>query len=146
MIISFDLDDTLIPSTKTFPIEKQMGILKALGTEKLRQGTVEIFKQLKSDGHEIYIYTTSFRNKWKVLLTFMLYGVPVDRFINQAHHLKEAKNHGRTCSKYPPAFGIDIHVDDSEGVRIEGERHNFRTIIIKDTDRDWSSTVLSALG
>lgn len=145
MIISFDLDDTLIPSTRTFSVEKQNWILKVMRSEKIRKGTIQLFTELKNDGHQIYIYTTSFRERWKVLLMFRLYGIPVDRFINQDHHTKEARMHGHTCSKYPPAFGIDVHVDDSDGVSIEGERHNFRTIIIKDTDPDWTLTVRAAL-
>lgn len=145
MKISFDLDDTIIPSSKIFPVEEQNWLLKFFGIEKVRKGTITLFKELKSRRHTIYIYTTSFRPRLRMLLTFHLYGIPVDRFINQEHHDKALKEHKNRTSKYPPAFGIDVHVDDLPGVKIEGERYNFRTIIIEPTDNDWTRTVLKNL-
>jgi hypothetical protein len=146
MKISFDLDDTLIPASKTFPTEEQNWLLRLFGIEKIRKGTIQLFKELKLSGHTIYIYTTSFRTMPKMLLTFHLYGIPVYRFINQGHHDKELKENRNRTSKYPPAFGIDVHVDDLPGVKIEGERHNFKTIIIDPTDSNWTQTVIRQLG
>ena len=48
-------------------------------------------------------------------------------------------------SKYPPAFGIDFHVDDSEGVKIEGEEHGFRVVIVRPDDEHWARVVLDAV-
>jgi FMN phosphatase YigB (HAD superfamily) len=112
MIISFDLDDTLIPGTKTFDTEDQNLIQKLTGIERIRKGTIELFKELRSRGHNIYIYTTSFRPTIKAKLMF-LSGIPVDRVINQPCHDRELKENKTRCSKFPPAFGIDVHVDDS---------------------------------
>lgn len=145
MIISFDLDDTLIPGTKTFGTEKHSIVQRLIGLEKIRYGTVELFKELRSKGHSIYIYTTSFRPTLKIKLTFYLYGIPVDKVINQQLHDKELKEIKTRTSKYPPAFGIDIHVDDSPGLRIEGERFNFKTIIVDEHDKDWTGTVLKSV-
>ena len=41
------------------------------------------------------------------------------------------------CSKYPPAFGIDLLIDDAEGVSIEGERFGFRVFRISGNDLSW---------
>ncbi|MBG8552011.1 HAD family hydrolase [Hymenobacter guriensis] len=146
MTISFDLDDTLIPASKIFPTEEQNWLLRLLGIEKVRKGTVGLLKELKSRGHTIYIYTTSYRSTRKILLTFHLYGIPIDRFINQEHHNNKLKEHRNRTSKYPPAFGIDVHVDDLPGVKMEGELYNFRTIIIDPQDSNWTETVLRAMG
>ncbi|MCR5886774.1 HAD family hydrolase [Hymenobacter sp. J193] len=140
------MDDTLIPASKTFPTEEQDWLPRLLGIEKVRKGTVGLFKELKSRGHTIYIYTTSYRSTGKILLTFHLYSIPIDRFINQGHHNNKLKEHRNRASKYPPAFGIDVHVDDLPGVKMEGERHNFRTIIIDPQDSNWTETVLRAMG
>lgn len=145
MIISFDLDDTLIPGTKTFETENQNLIQRLTGIERIRKGTIELFKELKSRGHNIYIYTTSFRPTLKTKLTFLSYGIPVDRVINQQCHDRELKENRTGCSKFPPAFGIDIHVDDSPGLKIEGEKFNFRTIIIDKNDLTWTVKILKAV-
>ena len=145
MIISFDLDDTLIPGTKTFDTEKQNLIQKLTGTEKIRKGTIELFKELRSRGHKIYIYTTSFRPTLKAKLTFLSYGIPVDKVINQQSHDRELKENKTRCSKFPPAFGIDIHIDDSPGLKIEGDKFNFRTIIIEEKDLTWTDKILKSV-
>ena len=142
MTISFDLDDTLIPGTKTFETEEQNLIQKLTGIERIRKGTIELFKELRFRGHNIYIYTTSFRPILKAKLTFLSYGIPVDRVINQQDHDRELKENKTRCSKFPPAFGIDIHVDDSPGLKIEGEKFNFRTIIIEENDLTWTDKIL----
>lgn len=59
MIISFDLDDTLIPGIKKFETEKRSISQKLCGIEKIRFGTIELMKSCKLQGHKIYIYTTS---------------------------------------------------------------------------------------
>ena len=132
-------------SFKDFSDRRTKLAAKTIWNRKIRKGTIELFKELKLREHIIYIYTTSFRPSLKMLLTFHLYGIPVDRFINQGHHDKELKENRNRTSKYPPAFGIDIHVDDLPGVRIEGERHNFRTIIIDPRDNNWIQTVIGHL-
>ena len=38
-------------------------------------------------------------------------------------------------------YGIDLLVDDSHGVRIEGERHGFRTVVVDPTDSEWAEKV-----
>ena len=145
MTISFDLDDTLIPGTKRFDTEKQTVVHRLLGLEKIRLGTIDLFKELRSKGYRIYIYTTSFRSVIKIKLMFYSYGIPVDTVINQQQHDRRLKESRIRTSKYPPAFGIDIHVDDSPGLRIEGEKFNFRTIIIDEGDKNWSRTIFENL-
>jgi hypothetical protein len=53
---------------------------------------------------------------------------------NQSVHSKKV-NHRAT--KYPPAFGIDLLIDDSEGVKIEGQKFDFDVLCIKPDDEDW---------
>ncbi|SDL98892.1 hypothetical protein SAMN05421823_109215 [Catalinimonas alkaloidigena] len=142
MLISFDLDDTLIPSAKRFPTEPQTIGQRWMGIEKLRQGTVLLFRTLQADGHHLCIYTTSFRPPRAIRWMFWTYGLRVERIINQKRHDRELGTRKRLYSKYPPAFGIDLHVDDSRGVAQEGERFGFRTVIVAATDAHWTATVL----
>ena len=48
----------------------------------------------------------------------------------------------KEVSKFPSQFGIDIHVDDSKGVAMEGEKYGFSTIIISDKESDWIQQIL----
>ncbi|MBF4473103.1 MULTISPECIES: hypothetical protein [Flavobacterium] len=141
MKISFDLDDTLISKTK-FPLEKDTFFHQFFSFERIRLGTIDLFKKLKSENHEIYIYTTSFRSVSKIRLMFFIYGISVDGIINQQKHIKVLGEKSKTISKLPSKFGIDIHVDDSKGVEMEGERHDFKTIIISDNDKNWTNFIL----
>ena len=82
MNISFDLDSTLIPNRKEFETEKRGGIAKLFGIEEIRKGTAELIAELKSQGHNVHIYTTSFRTNRKIRLTLKYYGIKVDRIVN----------------------------------------------------------------
>lgn len=89
MILSFDLDDTLIANNK-FKLEKTNFLQRILGIESLRKGTIGLFKELKKQNHKIYIYTTSYRSESRIKWTFYSYGIPVDFVINQQKTPKEA--------------------------------------------------------
>jgi hypothetical protein len=145
MIISFDLDDTLIPGIKKFETEKRSILQKVCGIEKIRTGTIELMKTCQLQGHKIFIYTTSLRPISKIMWTFYTYGIKLDKVINQQKHEKMQRDHGVNSSKYPPAFNIDIHVDDSRGVEMEGRRFNFRTIIISENNRNWTDDILKSV-
>ncbi|MFT3703924.1 MAG: hypothetical protein QM802_16280 [Agriterribacter sp.] len=115
---------------------------KIFKLEVIRIGTVELMKGLKMDGHKIYIYTTSLRSTTKIWCTFIIYGIRLDKVINQKIHDKTLREQAKSFSKYPPAFNIDIHVDDSKGVAIEDERHRFKTIVVSENDLKWTETIL----
>jgi len=144
MIISFDLDDTLISKNK-FELEKSNLLQQFFGLENLRKGTIDLFRELKKQKHQIYIYTTSYRSESRIKWTFYSYGVSVDFVINQQKHQKSIRKKDIYCSKFPPMFNIDIHIDDSIGVEMEGQKYGFKTIIISEKDENWNQTILSNL-
>ncbi len=145
MKISFDLDDTIISGNKSFETERQTLFQKLLGMERIRKGTVELFKELKKRGHIVGIYTTSYRSCTKIKLLFLLNGFSIDFVINQRRHLLKLYGSNIHCSKYPLAFNIDLHVDDSRGVEIEGQRYGFQTLIIEEQYSEWVNLVLNDL-
>jgi hypothetical protein len=149
MHIAFDLDDTLIPCEFRFPLERTPWLARALGLEPLRQGTVELCRQLRGRGHHLSVYTTSLRNPLAVHLMFLAHGIRLAGVINQDRHVRCLRN-GRPaaneCSKYPPAFGIDLLVDNSEGVREEGRRFGFSVVVVQPDDGDWIEAVRARVG
>jgi hypothetical protein len=52
---------------------------------------------------------------------------------------------GIACSKYPPAFAIDLLVDDAGGIEMEGKRFGFAVLQIKDDNTSWCELVGSAV-
>ena len=144
MKISFDLDDTLIPGCITFPTEKQNAFQKLVGIEPIREGTIKLMKQLKTEGYSICIYTTSYRNTFAIRFAFWTFGIGLHTVVNQTKHNEVLKEKRNLYSKYPPAFNIDLHIDDSPGVGLEGQRFKFKTVIVND-DKLWHNQILSAL-
>jgi len=149
MRISFDLDDTLICTRKEAPWEPNRVpfFLKPWINEPLRLGTRALMQELKTWGHEIWIYTTSYRSPCSVRLWLRCYGIQVAGVINQNIH--RAHLHRYPCdswpSKNPRAFGIDLHVDDSEGVKLEGKKYSFKVVVICPEDCNWTLAVLEAV-
>lgn len=137
MNISFDLDSTLIPNGNEFETEKRNVLAKLLGIEKIRLGTYTIIKELQNKEHKVHIYTTSFRSKIRIRLTLLFYGIKISRIVNQSENYKILKKKNINSSKYPSAFGFDLHIDDSKGVEIESKNFNFDVIIVEPSDEYW---------
>jgi hypothetical protein len=143
--IAFDLDRTLIHCGFAFPTAKKLpkALMKFCGIEVLREGTSELMHYLQAQGEEIWIYTTSFRNTVYIRILFWLHGIHISGVINQAIHNRKINN--RTdlprCSKYPPLFGIDLLIDNQEGVKIESERYGFAMIWIKPEEQNWTDKI-----
>ena len=64
MRISFDLDDVLFVSPKTYETEPAPRFpYDRLFPERLRKGTPELIHTLQERGFEVWIYTSSFRSE-----------------------------------------------------------------------------------
>ena len=148
MRISFDLDDTLIcyrEGTRCEP--RPLWYRRLFATrEPLRLGAPSLMHALSARGWEVCIYTTSFRSPGSVRRWLLSYGVRVVLVINQATHDRRVRlsTVDHSPSKHPAIFGIDLHVDDSDGVRLEGKRHGFRVVVVAPDDDGWAEKVLAA--
>ena len=144
MRVAFDLDNTLIRCGHDFPLETpQRHILaRLLSNEQLRHGSKDLTDSCRQRGWEVWVYTTSYRSAWRIRRLFWLHGIRLDGVVNQQRHNREVR---ARCTKHPPSFGIDLLIDDSEGVRIEGERHGFRVLVVRPEDERWMEKVQAAL-
>jgi len=149
MRVSFDIDDTLvlrggqrIDGDGLLPD----WFLKRM-CEPLRAGSRKLFHELKQQEHEVWIYTSSLRSTFHIRYWLALHGIRADGIVNDDIHRArlEEMNFEETPSKYPPAFGIDLHVDDSPGVEMEGKRLGFRVLVVAQDDADWTEKVVNAL-
>ena len=144
MRIAFDLDNTLIRCGHDFPLEKPQRRIwaKLLGSEQLREGIKVLTDSCRQRGWQVWVYTTSYRGAWHIRRLFWLHGIRLDGVVNQERHDREAR---ARCTKHPPSFGIDLLIDDSEGVRIEGQRHGFQVLVIAPDDVQWTEKVKATL-
>ena len=145
MILSFDIDDTLISYSDEFEVEKRTLFSKLVGAEPIRKGTIGLFDELENRGHQVWIYTTSFRSLFSLKKTFKSYGLNPSKIINEQINQARLKSNSCKASKNPKLFGIDIHIDDSKGVEIEGKKYGFKTIIINPYDKEWVSKITTRI-
>lgn len=146
--VSFDIDDTLACKPLFCEAAEQsrvpLFIHRWLG-EPLRGGTRELMRNLRRQGCSIWIYTSSGRTPGYIRRWLLLYGIRVDGVVNSdRHHAVAVKGLANAPSKFPPAFDIDLHVDDSEGVGLEGDDHGFRVVVVCPQDENWAQKVLAA--
>jgi hypothetical protein len=149
MRISFDLDDTLICYGAGVRCEPRLPFYWRwlVHDEPLRHGTRALVQQLRARGCEIWVYTTSQRSRLAVACWLWGHGIRVSGVINDFVH-RRYNRPSQTYyppSKNPRRFGIELHVDDSDGVRIEGERHGFEVVVVAPSDADWAQRVLQAV-
>jgi hypothetical protein len=155
MRIAFDLDDTLIPCEFSFPLERPPRLARWLSAEPLRLGTVGLFRRLRAAGCQVWVYTTSLRDPFSVRIQFASYGIWLGGIINQDRHVRKLRTRAgatghavgpQQVSKYPPAFGIDLLVDNCAGVVLEARRYGFRVVHVQPEDEHWQESVLRAVG
>lgn len=144
MRIAFDLDGTLVPMfAGQFPVEPIAWPMRAFAADRLRIGTIPLLRSLKTRKHEIWVYTSSLRQPFHIRRTFRAHGLRIDGVINADRHAAAVGS--REASKYPPAFGIDLLVDDAPGVEMEGRQLGFAVLRIDPDDAAWSLKVLDAI-
>ncbi|MDY3559745.1 hypothetical protein R5W23_000903 [Gemmata sp. JC673] len=115
MRISFDLDDTLIcyhDGARHDP-NRVWRLLRGWLHEPLRSGAGALLRELGRD-HELWVYTTSYRDPRTVWWWLRCYGVRLGYVVNQYRHERTFGRRGP--SKCPAQFGIHLHIDDSWGV------------------------------
>lgn len=147
--VSFDVDDTLVCNCALTRCEASYVpafIRRWLG-EPLRLGSAALIRELRRRGCSVWIYTSSGRTPFYIRRWLLMHGIRVDGVVNSERHHQGLAAHGlaRRPSKFPPAFGIDLHVDDSDGVRMEGEAHGFRVVVVRPDDPQWARRVLDAV-
>ena len=151
MRIAFDLDDTLIPGRIPFPLEPLPGnpLRRWWATERLRRGSPQLINQLWNAGHEVWVYTTSLRGPTRTKLLFRGYGTRVGTVINESIHRKQVTSLGqsyKTLAKFPPAYQIDLLIDDSEAIVAEGKRFNYDVLKIQPDDEAWIERICERVG
>ncbi|GLO53751.1 hypothetical protein PPUN110474_51520 [Pseudomonas putida] len=146
--ISFDIDDTLACQAEHAAAEhsKLPAFVHRWLGEPLRSGTRSLIRDLRRQGCSIWIYTSSGRTPSYIRRWLMLYGIRVDGVVNSDRHQHILAVNGleNAPSKLPSAFDIDLHVDDSEGVRLEGVDHGFRVVVVCPKDENWAQKVMDA--
>ena len=147
--ISFDIDDTLACQLHHCDVEQSRlpdCVHRWLG-EPLRFGTRALIRELRRQGCSIWVYTSSGRTPAYIKRWLMLYGIRVDGVVNSDRHslALAARGLSNAPSKLPSAFDIDLHVDDSEGVKLEGQDHGFRVVVVHPEDENWARQVLDAV-
>ncbi len=147
--ISFDIDDTLACQLHHSPTERSRlpaCVHRWLG-EPLRSGTRSLTRELRRQGCSVWVYTSSGRTPSYIRRWLLLYGIHVDGVVNSELHKQALTERGlaNAPSKLPPAFDIDLHVDDSEGVQLEGIDHGFRVVVVDPQDEQWAQRVLDAV-
>jgi hypothetical protein len=141
------LDDTLICYAPQVPREPNRApwwrkLFLGECDEPMRLGAPALLLELQLQGHEIWIYTTSFRAPRDVQRWLRLYGVRISTVVNQEIHERCVRRDQRDgCSKFPPAFHIDLHIDDEEGVAESGARLGFRVLRVAPEDPAWADKV-----
>lgn len=102
----------------------------------------ELFDFCRQQQWEVWIYTTSYRSAFYIRKLLWVYGLRADGIVNQARHDRQVRVRS---TKHPPTFGIDVLLDDSRGVELEGQRLGFAVIQLEPTDADWVATARARL-
>lgn len=148
MRISFDLDETLTTSRLAEAELGQAWWGCFFFQEPLRRGTRNLLKNLQSQGHEVWIYTSSVRSVTTIRRWFASYGITLDGIVNERLSrpaLKAAAQAGILASKFPPYFDINIHIDDDPDLVRDLEGTSCTPILVDRNDLQWIAALMGKL-
>lgn len=148
MRVSFDLDDTLFVDPEKFKTERPLPFpLSKIFRERLRLGSIALFKYLKEHNIEPWIYTTSYRSERYIRGLFLCYGIRLCEVVNGARHAEEVQrnSHEGMPSKYPSKYRIDLHIDDDISVKQNGDTYGFRVLIVGEDDETWIEKIIAKI-
>ncbi len=146
MRVSFDLDEVLFVSPMTHKTEPALPFpLNKIFKERLRLGTPELIKLLRSSGYEVWVYTSSFRSEKYIRGLFLCYGVVFDGVVNGTRHLKEVQRNNRTIlpQKLPSRYRISLHIDDESIVCSLGRQYGYNAYQLDADDDQWKEKILA---
>lgn len=151
LVISFDLDGTLLcgglPSLEdpdAPPLVSPSGVRE----DRLRLGARSLLRGLIDKGCRVWIYTESMRGRTPMQEWFATLDITVDGIVNKSIHESAWAEQGfpvRCPRKYPPWFGIDVHVDNDPEVASECAEHGCPIILIDSTEIDFEGAVRGEL-
>ncbi len=146
MRVSFDLDEVLFVSPTDHKTEKELIFpLNHIFQERLRLGTRYLIPELRRQGYEVWVYTTSFRTEQYIRWLFRLYGVKFDGIVNGQRHSEEIQ--GRHSypmpNKLPNFYRISLHIDDEEVVATYGKTYGFEVYQLDAQDDDWAEKIIN---
>lgn len=146
MRVSFDLDEVLFVSPQTHKTEPALPFpLRCFYTERLRQGTPDLIRELQKLGYEVWIYTSSFRPEGYIRRLFRLYGVRFDGIVNGNRHLAEVQRKNKTPlpQKLPNRYRISLHIDDEEAICSAAGQYGFRAYQLSGPDDEWKEKIIA---
>lgn len=148
MRVSFDLDDTLFVDPEKFKTEKALLFpFRFIYRERLRLGTVGLFRYLAEHNIEAWVYTTSYRSERYIRGLFLCYGIRLCEVVNGARHAEEVQRNSfeGLPSKYPSKYRIDLHIDDDISVKQNGDTYGFRVLIVGGDDDMWTEKIITVI-
>ena len=146
MRISFDLDDVLFVSPIRYDTEPAPRFpYNRLYVERLRKGTPELIHTLQDMGHEVWIYTSSYRKEKYLKGLFRLYGVRFDGIVNAQRHEIEVQRNRKMIlpTKLPNFYHISLHIDDETIICTLGRQYGFKTYQLDAEDDDWKEKIIA---
>lgn len=117
-------------------------------TEFLRRGVAPILRAWASEGVQLWIYTESLRGRSPVLAWFESMQISIAGMVNRQLHEAEWQRRGapNPCPrKFPPWFGISVHVDNDPEIQREGLALGYRVILVSQDAPDFARQVRPAL-
>lgn len=132
-----------MPELGEFRTTKPEGLSALVYNRALREGTLELMRQLQTEGWEVWVYTLAPLPVARLKLYFALQGVSLGGVVTGQDHASAVRNKRAPSHsvKHPPAFGIDLMVDDKALTTQAGRQYQFATHQIT-TKLNWTEPIL----
>ncbi|WP_029232049.1 ParB/RepB/Spo0J family partition protein [Butyrivibrio sp. VCB2006] len=142
--VTLDLDEVVFRTPEDEYIEKTKGLLTKKSSKRIRLGIPALFRYLKSNGYDIWVYSSQYYSIDNIALMFKKYSVQVDGIISGSGKKGIYDEQKVTSLKelITGKYKTTIHIDNDMVVVTKGKGADFEEYEIRSNDELWSKDVI----
>lgn len=147
--VALDLDEVVFVSGQDAVMEKALPFpARRVYKERLRYGVPALFRYLKTNGYDIWVYTAKYYSMEYIQYMFKWYGVQIDNIITgtSRKHKVDAEERKKLEALAAHQYAHTIHLDVSSLVRVDSATKTYEEFALTGNPQTWSKEIMEIVG
>ncbi|MBQ6374251.1 MAG: ParB N-terminal domain-containing protein [Clostridia bacterium] len=147
--VTLDLDEVVFVSEQDEAAEKALPFFAGrVYKERLRCGVPALFRYLKLNGYDIWVYTAGYYSMEYIRHLFKWYGVRIDNIVTGTSRKGrlDAADRKRLEALVANRYAYTIHLDADSLVRIDSGTRSYEEFPLTGDPRTWSQQIMEIIG
>ena len=143
MCVSIDLDEVLLADRESYPEDvKPSFLIKKLFPKVLRYNAGALINELRSEGFDVWIYTSNFHSTDYIEIMLKNQKTKVDGIVNG---LGRRNNRDNIKNAFINKYKYSLHIDNDGIICVDNIKKEFESIDVETTQNTWSADIMKAI-